>query len=48
MEQAKEKIPLKWVGEPEEIASFVRSILTEFSERATGSVFTIDGGRRLR
>ncbi len=41
MEQAKEK-------EPEEIASFVRSILTEFSERATGSVFTIDGGRRLR
>ncbi len=48
MEQAKEKIPLGWVGEPEEIASFVRSILTEFSERATGSVFTIDGGRRLR
>lgn len=48
IEQAKEKIPLGWVGEPEEIASFVKAILTEFSEYATGSVFTIDGGRRLK
>ncbi len=47
MEQAKEKVPLRWVGEPEEIASFVKAILTEFSAHATGSVFTIDGGRRL-
>lgn len=48
IEQAKEKIPLGWVGEPEEIASFVKAILTEFSEHATGSIFTIDGGRRLK
>lgn len=48
IEQAKEKVPLGWVGEPEEIASFVKTILTEFSDYATGSIFTIDGGRRLK
>lgn len=46
-EQAKEKIPLRWVGEPQEIAAFVKAILIEFSAYATGSVFTVDGGRRL-
>lgn len=48
MEQAKEKVPLGWIGEPDEIASFVKAILTEFSDYATGSIFTIDGGRRLK
>ena len=47
MEKAKEKIPLRWIATAEEIASFAKTILKEFSQYATGSVFTIDGGRRL-
>lgn len=41
------KIPLKWIAEPEEIATFVRVILENFSDYATGSIFNIDGGRNL-
>lgn len=42
-----DKIPLKWIAEPEEIAAFVRVILENFSDYATGSIFNIDGGRSL-
>ena len=41
------KIPLKWIAEPEEIARFTIVILKEFSDYATGSIFNIDGGRSL-
>lgn len=41
------KIPLRWIAEPEEIARFVRVILEDFSDYATGSIFNIDGGRSL-
>lgn len=41
------KIPLKWIAEPEEIARFTIVILKEFSDYATGSIFNIDGGRNL-
>ena len=41
------KIPLKWIAEPKEIATFVRVILEKFSDHATGSIFNIDGGRSL-
>lgn len=34
------KIPLRWIAEPEEIARFVRVILEDFSDYATG-VFLI-------
>ncbi len=44
----REKIPLEWIAEPEEIAEYTKVILETFSEHATGSVFTIDGGRRLK
>jgi NAD(P)-dependent dehydrogenase (short-subunit alcohol dehydrogenase family) len=48
MESAKAKVPLKWIGKPEEIAQFAYTIITQFSEYSTGSIFTIDGGRRLK
>ena len=41
------KVPLRWIAEPEEIAKFVRVILEDFSDYATGSIFNIDGGRSL-
>lgn len=41
------KIPLKWIAEPEEIATFTVVILKEFSDYATGSIFNIDGERSL-
>ena len=47
MESARKNIPLKWIGEPEEIARFAKAFITEFADCATGSIFTIDGGRRL-
>lgn len=42
-----QKIPLKWIAKPEEIATFVINILENFSDYATGSIFNIDGGREL-
>lgn len=41
------KIPLKWIAKPEEIARFTKIVLQEFSDYATGSIFNIDGGRSL-
>ena len=42
-----QKIPLKWIAKPEEIATFVINILENFSDYTTGSIFNIDGGREL-
>lgn len=42
-----EKIPMKWIAEPKEIANFVISVLEDFSDYTTGNIFTIDGGRSL-
>lgn len=42
-----EKIPMKWIAEPEEIAKFVLNIIENFSDFTTGTIFTIDGGRSL-
>ena len=42
-----QKIPLRWIAKPEEIATFVINILENFSDYATGSIFNIDGGREL-
>ena len=41
------KIPLRWIAEPEEIARFTVVILKEFIDYTTGSIFNIDGGRNL-
>ena len=48
MEAARAKVPLRWVAEPEEIAAFSISVLRDFADLATGSIFTVDGGRSLR
>lgn len=42
-----EKIPMRWIAKPEEIATFVVNILKNFCDYTTGSIFTIDGGRSL-
>ena len=42
-----EKIPMKWIAEPDEIANLVMEVLKKFSDYTTGSIFTIDGGRSL-
>ena len=42
-----DKIPLKWIAKPEEIARFTKIVIQEFSDYATGSIFNIDGGRNL-
>ena len=47
MNKTLEKIPMKWIAEPEEIAVFVVNILKNFCDYTTGSIFTIDGGRSL-
>lgn len=46
-EKKLEKIPLKWIAEPEDIANFTINVLESFSDYTTGSIFTIDGGRSL-
>ena len=48
VEKARKNIPLGWVAEADEIGDYVKVILETFSDHATGSVFTIDGGRRLK
>ncbi len=44
----RKNIPLGWIGEAEEIGEYARTIIETFSDHATGSIFTIDGGRRLK
>lgn len=48
VKETKDKIPMKWIAEPEEIANFVKIILSDFSEYTTGSIFNIDGGRSIK
>ena len=48
VENVKNKIPMKWIAEPSEIAEFVKIILEKFSDYTTGSIFNIDGGRSLK
>lgn len=42
-----EKIPLRWIAKPDDIANIVIHVLEDFGDYATGSIFTIDGGRSL-
>ena len=44
---AKNKIPLKHICTPEEIADYAINIINNFSSATTGSTFVIDGGRNL-
>lgn len=44
---ALEKIPMKKITTTDDIAKYINIIISELSEFATGSIFTIDGGRSL-
>ena len=44
---AKNKIPLKHICNPNEVADYVYNIIKDFSSATTGSVFVVDGGRNL-
>ena len=46
-EEVLERIPLRWIATPDEIANIVIHLLEDFGGQATGSIFTIDGGRSL-
>lgn len=46
-EEARAKVPLKIIFEPQEIAKCVYKIIRDYSRYTTGSDFTIDGGRSL-
>lgn len=48
VENVKNKIPMKWIAEPHEIAEFVKIVLEKFCDYTTGSIFNIDGGRSLK
>lgn len=41
------KVPLKIIFEPDQIANFAFNIVRDYSKYTTGSVFIIDGGRSL-
>lgn len=45
--EAKEKIPLKYISTPDDIANHIYNIINNFSEATTGSIFMVDGGRNL-
>lgn len=45
--QAREKIPLKYISKSSDIATHIYNILQDFSDYTTGSIFVIDGGRNL-
>lgn len=46
-ERVLEKIPLKKIFEPENIAKFTFDVVNLFSNDTTGTIFNIDGGRSL-
>lgn len=46
-EIARDKVPLKIVFTPMQIANFAYVIIKIFSQYTTGSIFVIDGGRSL-
>ena len=43
----KNKIPLKYICQPDDIATSIYDIINNFSSKTTGSVFVIDGGRNI-
>lgn len=45
--KARERIPLKKICEPGDIAKYIYNIINDFSDATTGSVFIVDGGRNL-
>lgn len=44
---ARERIPLKKICQPTEVAQYIYDIINNFSKYTTGSIFIIDGGRNL-
>jgi 3-oxoacyl-[acyl-carrier protein] reductase len=46
-DQIKKKIPVKRLGQPEDIANAVLFLATEESSYITGHVLTVDGGLTL-
>ena len=44
---ARERIPLKKICQPTEVAQYIYNIINDFSKYKTGSTFIIDGGRNL-
>ena len=44
---ARNKIPLKYICNPEDIADSIYNVINDFSYKTTGSVFVIDGGRNI-
>lgn len=47
VQETLEKVPLRIIFKPEEIAKFIVNIIENFTSYTTGSIFTIDGGRNL-
>lgn len=47
-DQAIEKIPLKRIGEPKEVSSLIKFLISEQSSYITGAQFVIDGGYTVR
>lgn len=41
------RIPVGWVGQPEDVAGMIRFLCSEQARYITGAVFTVDGGRSL-
>lgn len=47
VEEALLKIPMKYICETSDVSEFICNILEQFSDKTTGTIFTIDGGRHL-
>ena len=47
VKNARERIPLKKICQPTEVAQYIYDIINDFSKYTTGSIFVIDGGRNL-
>lgn len=47
IDEVKEKIPLRYISTPDDIANHIYNIIKIFSEATTGSIFMVDGGRNL-
>ena len=45
--QAREKIPLKYISKSSDVATHIYNILQNFSNYTTGSIFVVDGGGSL-
>jgi len=47
-QEAAARIPMKYVGEPKDIANAVLFLASEASSYVTGQTFAVDGGSLLR